>query len=283
MLDIGLSLPPDYLAGRTHRPDSGLLHETFGSARHMLAELRSRGVSWVELRSLAHGANAATALAAAQAAWDADMKVTVHGALPAGPVDDSFAASFPELTGILSHLPGHQNRLMVAVHARAAAEGDVLALQDQTASDLASAMEHADAESWPVCFAVELNRVKGKTDPATSYESLLGLCRRVDHPRVGICWDFGHTWANVQMGELTLDAPAEFCARVTHTHVHALGSDGKTHYGLAGTDLPVGRFTAALLAAGYRGVLNLELTPGRLAASGGLAEQIYASVEAIKL
>ena len=283
MLDIGLSLPPDYLAGRTHRSDSGLLHETFGDAPRMLAELRSRGVSWVELRSLAHGANAETALSAARTAWDADMNVTVHGALPSGPVDDSFPASFPELTGILAHLPSHQDRLIVAVHARTEAEGDVLALQDRTAADLASAMEHADAESWPVCFAVELNRVKGRTDPATDYESLLGICRQVDHPSVGICWDFGHTWANVQVGALTLEAPAEFCARVSHTHVHALGPDGKTHHGLAGTDLPVGRFTAPLLAAGYRGVLNLELTPGRLAASGDLAEQIYASVEAIRL
>ena len=36
----------------------------------------------------------------------------------------------------------------------------------------------ADAENWPVCFAVELNRVKGQVDPGTSYESLLDRGRR---------------------------------------------------------------------------------------------------------
>ena len=283
MLDIGLSLPPDYLAGRTRRPDSGLLHSAAGEASHFLAGLRDAGVSWVELRSLAHGASAEVALQAARTVWDAGLRVTVHGALPPGPVDGSFAASFPELTGILAHLSGHQDRLIVAVHARAAPEGDVLALKDQTAADLASAMEHADAEGWPVCFAVELNRVKAQTDPATGYESLLDLCRRVDHPSVGICWDFGHTWASVRMGEMTLDAPTEFCARVTHTHVHAIGPDGQTHHGIAGTDLPVGRFTASLLAAGYRGVLDLELSPDRLATGGEITEQIHASVEALRM
>ena len=68
MKSIGLSLPPDYLAGRPARPVSALLDAAVGEAPQFLAALRERGVTWVELRSLAHGASAAAAARAAQAA-----------------------------------------------------------------------------------------------------------------------------------------------------------------------------------------------------------------------
>jgi len=282
MKDVGLSLPPDYLAGRSAGPVSALLQATVGDAPQFLAELRKRGVTWVELRSLAHGANAATAARAAQTAWDAGMSVTVHGALPPQPPAPSFAGAFPELTGVLAHLPAHQGRLIVTVHARSAAEADVHRLRQDTAAALDIAMELAEREGWPVRFALELNREKGQVDPGTTYEGLLAVCRLVDHPGAGICWDFGHTWANVRNGLLTLEPPAEFCARVVHTHIHGLGPDGTTHHGVSDGDPPLGRFLAPLLAAGYSGVLNLELSPDRLAAVGDVSEQIFASVDALR-
>ena len=116
-----------------------------------------------------------------------------------------------------------------------------------------------------VDVALELNRVKGRNDPGVDYDSLLAIRARVGDARLGFCWDFGHTCHNMRKGCLPSYPPPAFLQGVIHTHIHDLGPGDQTHWPLGRGLVPVGRWVGLLADAGYGGVLNLELEPGRFA------------------
>ena len=82
----------------------------------------------------------------------------------------------------------------------------------------------------------------------------------------GVCWDMGHYAYNI----VTLGLPAETCpvrdilGQVIHTHIHSLHHpELDTHFPLQRTNEPVKSYLAALRAAGYQGIYNIELEPER--------------------
>ena len=80
----------------------------------------------------------------------------------------------------------------------------------------------------------------------------------IDSPRVGACWDFGHSAANLRNGYSEMFPGDDFLKRVIHTHIHDISDEGKTHFPLTCGNLDLKGCMNRLLNTGYKGVFNFE-------------------------
>lgn len=253
----------DYLCGVGDSPAAVLLREACGSPRKTLELLAARGVSAVEIRQFDAAVPARLIVAAARLVWEAGLVATLHPATPASYSLPSLGDVFPWLPELARGLPPHQSQLLLTIHARAAAAGDVAELRRGTEAMFSRLAHMADSEGLPAVFALELNRSKGESDPSTSFRGVVEMCKAIGQPRVGICWDWGHAQANQESGVADGAPPAEFIQQVIHTHVHDLGPDGSTHWPLGRGSVPLERNAELLSRAGFRGLYCLELNPER--------------------
>ena len=259
-MKLGVSLPLSYFAGTPDDPWTAAL----GAPATGLAELQRAGVAAIELRPLRRNAPPELALAAARQVWDTGLTLTVHGALPdraAGPSPELE----PPLRALAPELARRGESLVVTVHAYAAADTSLTVLAERTLTAARDWLATATAAGLPVRLALELNRAQAHHDPGADYASLLAMHAQLAEPRAGFCWDFGHAYHNVRQGRLPAEPPPAFLAQVIHTHVHDLGPADRTHWPLTMGVVPLARWVGLLAAAGYRGVLDLELEPGRFA------------------
>jgi len=273
---LGMSLTPRYLAG-----DPGAVeHNHYGPVDTFLEELRRASVSSIELRAIGPGSDIEQSLAALQRVHDAGLAATIHGALPPATCGDNWPTAVPALLAAMERLRDLSAApCPITLHAYAEPDGDITSLATQTAQRLTAMADWIEREAMPVTLALELNRAKATIDPSVTYAGVLEMQRGAGRANVGICWDFGHTWSNVERHGLAPDAPAEFAAAVIHTHIHDLGSTGKTHWPLTEGRLPLERSVHALQGAGYMGVWNLELSPERFADEGNVRKKVLGSVE----
>ena len=154
--------------------------------------------------------------------------------------------------------------------------------RDQTVRVLKNLLAGVEKRHYPISFALELNRCKGKVDPSTTYAGVLDICRETGDERVGICWDWGHAQANVRNRGLRPEPPAEFIRRVINVHVHALGPDGRTHWPLAGPSAAIKTALYRLKNLRYSGYLILELHPRRFAHQLDLKKAARISVSSLE-
>ena len=113
---------------------------------------------------------------------------------------------------------------------------------------------------------------------------VLSAVREAALPNIGTCWDFGHFyWDHLTHPTLLPEdlPPASFIACAVHTHIHSVHED-TTHFPLTMGELPLKPYLSALVAAGYRGVFNLEPEPERWADSVDAAEEIVRSVSILR-
>lgn len=261
-LTVGLSLPVGYL-GAAGPPDSCPFTEMLGPREQGLRALREAGVSSLELRSVHTGTPRELALEAYRQAAGSGFAVTVHGVLPTFedglPVEKDLAA----IDAVAEVACAEGTRLVVTVHTYSGT--------DRACADHARATEDAlrrllsrPGSAASVRFALELSRDKdGMIDPSTSYERLAEMVGQFTTERVGICWDFGHNYANIARKCCDELPPDEFLRYVIHTHIHDLGDNGKTHCPLRRENQLLERQVSLLRGHGYSGPLNLELSPGR--------------------
>lgn len=274
---IGLSLPLDYLAGDAPATPAAAAWQTaLGSADASLAALKEAGVTSIELRFIPRDAPGARVLAAAQRVWDAGLATTLHGHLPAPPLAATFAGLYPSLAPLAEALARRGAQSVVTLHCYATPGAPAEDLAARTASALATITAVLERESIPLRIALENDGARTQAGPSVTYRGILQIIRQVGSGRLGACWDFGHAQANVLAGRLEAAPDAAYLASVIHTHVHDLGP--RTHFPLSCGAVPVERFLDVLLAEGYSGVLNLELSPDRFPEQP-LAESVYASIE----
>jgi len=233
-----------------------------GPRQQGLETLRSAGVGSVELRSVHAGTPPDLAVDAYRQAVT-DFEVTVHGSLP--PLDES-APTEGSMAAIdaLADVAGAEGAgLTVTVHTYAGTDRSGLGYARAT-EEMLSKMLTRPGPSQALRFALELNREKdGICDPSTSYERLTQMAGQFDEGRVGICWDFGHNYANIARKCSTELPPDELLSYVIHTHIHDLGDTGRTHCPLRRENHLLERQVALLEDCGYSGPLNLELSPHR--------------------
>jgi len=274
-MNIGLSLPPDYLGhDQTMGAAATAWYNAFGNASSCLQEMSKAGVTSIELRSVSRDADPDLALGAAHRLWDAELGLTLHGSLPKGAGCETLAGIYPSLVPLARALAERGCDSVITLHCHSGV-GDVEELADRTVRSLRRMSAILQAEGVPLRIALEINHIGAPSDPGVTYAGLLDMITRADSPRIGACWDFGHAFMNVQHGRLERQPGTEFLAKVIHTHVHDLGP--RTHFPLTIGVVPLDLFLDLLNAQGYSGILNLELSPQRF--QGPVKELVHASIE----
>lgn len=277
---IGFSLATAYLMGKTDQPFERL----FGPLDGMLSQLRERGVTSVEMRAVAPSTNPQAILTAANRVFDAGLDLTLHGILPDETMGLEWAAYYPAIMPLLEVMRQRGQTLMIPLHAYQAREGVAAELAERSVQSIRAMAEQADREGWPIQLAVEINRTVRTVDPAVNYEGVLAIVSQVDHPRVGICWDWGHSYANHRNGLIDSLPPTAFLERVSHTHIHGMKNNNPecTHFPLTEDDLPYQSYVQHLVAVGYAGVWNLEISPSRFENEPAAAERILRSIDLLR-
>ena len=261
---IGISLSPRLFwpDGQTDC-DRKLLQEC-GGTDGLLRFLKGLGVESLELRSVGPTEDPAAVLRCAQAIWEAGLKLTVHGAVPKEV--GSFAETCPSLLPLLEQAKAYQPLVTVTLHSYITGDDSDVAPAIIKTRQLLKRWGD-EAERYGFRLALELNRDKHNGDPSVTPRGVLTMLEGSDPNAVGVCFDFGHYYSNVRTYGLGEDVfpDIRFLERVIHTHIHALGENGGTHFPLdASGQLPLDRYVGGLFRAGYQDIYNVELEFARI-------------------
>lgn len=275
MIEIGLSLPPAYLAGAASSGSAAVWYGAFGAPGPFLETLAGAGIGSIELRSVSPNTTPGEVLYAVQCVQSAGLRISVHGKMPAAISGADLDAVYPALACVRDALAAGGERVPLVLHCYSGREGNVDELARRTVLALRALLDVLDASDLPVQVALETNHISPNCDPGITYPGIVDMIDRVERPGIGACWDMGHTMMNVQHGQMPYLPPDAFLRRVIHTHIHDLGPD--THHPLTHGVVPVETYLDLLLARGYDGILDLELSPQRF--PDAVYDGVWASIE----
>jgi len=283
MNKIGMSLPWDYLSENYITKESTVVKDVLGTPEKGLKLLKSFGVTSIELRHLNPGLKTEAMRRALLRLQESEINISIHSEDP--PDSDNWVVTdlFPwrellEEPGIIS-----QTDITLALHpVTGKGKSSVEKLGSETLrvlSELATIQK-----DWRPAyhFALENQRVKGLVDPGTTFDSIQTLWSQVDSPAIGICWDFGHGYANHLKNNYPEMPSDKFINAVTHTHIHDLGPSGSTHWPFIENKVPLEKFIGKLKNRNYQGIYNLELGFGRFADIPNRLKAVEKSVSRIK-
>ena len=230
----------------------------------LLRFLRGLGVAYIELRPVEPTEDPAAVLACAQAIWDGGLKLTVHGAMPkeVGP----FEKTCPSLLLLLERAREYQSPVTITLHSYTTGDDSDVAPAIKKTRQLLRQWG-SEVSRYGFRLALELNRDKHNGDPSVTPRGVLQMLEGTDPDAVGVCFDFGHYYSNVRAYGLGEDALPDqrFLERAIHTHIHALGGNGGTHFPLdAAGKLPLDHYVGGLSRTGYRDIYNVELEFARI-------------------
>lgn len=280
-MNIGLSLPYTYLSNNYAASDKVFL-SSLGPAEEYLLEM-SDLINYIELGNFSTQAPADQIVSAVNNVWKTGLKVSLHPSLPSSVVGKNLIEIYPWMKDLLPEIKNNQQELMLNLHALAAQEGEEALLSRNTVTNLKWLTKIIESENLPIYIAVELNRSKGEVDPCTTYEGVVEICEKVDNQRLGIGWDIGHTYANYQNNLISRIPPNNFLNMITHTHIHDIGPDGKTHWPLTTGTVPLEEYFGLLNKRNYSGLYILELQPQRFYKHGDVREMILNSFNRMKI
>ena len=281
-MTIGLSLPLGYLADAGDSDGAKRISDAFGRPRDCLACLGDNGVTSIELQGFGPDTSPGKLLYAADRIHGAGMRLTLHGQLPDTVPRGAAGHAHSQFLPAVDLFRDRQEVTVVVVHALASRGAGGHTMVEATARALARLGEDIRTHGLPVTIGLEINRYHGVESPGTTYAGLLEIAAHLDNARIGFCWDLGHTCSSVLQGKLPPAPPAEFIARVIHTHVHGLSPEGDTHWPLTEGCPPVASNVGRLEACAFRGIYNLELYPTRWAAQQDTRNGILRSVSRLR-
>jgi len=122
----------------------------------------------------------------------------------------------------------------------------------------------------------------GKIRSGTTYLETLEITNNIGEAPVGICWDFGHSYAQAERGLQARIPPSQFMKNVCHTHIHDYKND-ITHIPLGHGLVPYQLYIQRLIQNGYDGIFNLELNPERIADPQNFPAYLVQSIRILKL
>lgn len=281
MKKTGISLPPDYVAGESDQGNCPFVR-ALGKSSQALPRLKEKGVESIELRMVRPGACPDLVLRALENIRRHGLGFTIHGLLPV--IDDRVGEleQFP-LWKVADWIRSEQGEVVATVHSRFLPEdgGDLAEMAEQTRISLRTLLNEIEHKKAPFVLALEINKMKKRTDPSYTWEGVSSIVGSIDHPALGICWDMGHACYNAQHGLISRLPPPEFTNRVRQTHIHDLSSQGQTHWPLREGVVPVQELCEWLHRHGYSGVYNLEIAPERFIEDPEIGSLLYNSVESL--
>ncbi len=257
---LGISLQYKWLLGQESFP--------MPERNSFFADLKTRGVRSVELRSVKGDSDPCDTLRVARLLWDHGFQITVHGAVETA--EHAVEEVFSPLSEILAHLC--QRELIVTIHPIA---GDNVRM-------LRILSDYIRKNNYPVRIALENERRLPDKSEGDSLSVVLDAVTRVNRETVGICFDMGHfAWYNRHFQTYPDGIPPKaFLDRVIHTHIHAY-AEGRTHFPVERWEEPISIYVQ-LLDRNYFGVYNLELEPPRFAHRMSAAEGYLCSVDTLR-
>lgn len=106
-----------------------------------------------------------------------------------------------------------------------------------------------------------------------TYEQVANLVREFNHPRLNICWDFGHTVLQGYTGA----PPDDFLRRVRHVHIHDINDAREDHFPLIFGNVPWQDDLRALMRVGFDGAVVMEINGYRASSVERLNERLAES------
>ncbi len=182
---------------------------------------------------------------------NAGLHITIHGTLNPDITGEMFFAPYKKLleSGKLSHT------LNITVHP--------LKTEDETTDILRGIVEYIDSVGYNVRITLENQRNKSE---ATVFAGCMGVKRivkKINHPRLRLCFDFGHRMSNIKKEMQPFDAiDDEFFSLTSHTHIHSY-FEGRTHFPLNFGETALCENISTLKKYGYDEMYLLELMPER--------------------
>lgn len=282
MNSIGASLPWDYLSGKGVTGEAEMTKAVLGEAEEGLAFLKQIGVSSIELRHLHHSLGKEDMKKAFGALGKAGVTITIHSEDPPDSENWSIPDLFPWFNILENDHLIEQKDVVIALHPLTKKdEGTVEEMREGTIKMISKLMRKRADWHHNYHFALENQREKGLIDPCTSFDTVLAVWQAVGQPDLGVCWDFGHGFANHLKNGHPLIPSDDFLKLTTHTHIHDLGPEGQTHWPFMTDQVPLDRFIGLLQDYGYQGTFNLELSFDRYAGMDNIKELLERSVTRI--
>jgi len=257
---IGVSLPLDWLCGTPH---------ALGDTEQVLTELKTRGVSSVELRTVYSYSSTTAVATAAALLWSKGFQITAHVAPKS--VESAVSDVFDPLSVLLSEM--QQEQLILVLHP----------IVGDNVSMLRALADHAEKNGYPIRFALENNRLMPDGTEGDSTALVLSVVETINRPDVGICFDMGHYMyfqKRHHAGETACLLPKSFWKYVIHTHIHALNGM-TTHFPLQYPDLLLQPLLESL-AYGYFGLYNVELDFRRFCENTDAKKALFHSLDALR-
>lgn len=257
---IGVSLPWDYISENYVTREACVVRETIGPPSGGLSFLKGLGVTSIELRHLHPKLSHSDMTRTLGILGESDIGITIHSESPPDSDEWSVLDLFPWFKILEENNIVNQDIITVALHPlQDAGSGSVETLRKGTVSMIRKLTELQNNWKQRYHFALENQRVKGLVDPGTTFDEIFAMFSELNRSEVGICWDFGHGYANHIKNGHPLLPPEGFVAAATHTHIHDLGPTGATHWPFSEMAVPLSNYVNLLLSQGYEGTLNLEL------------------------
>ena len=282
-MKTGLSLPLRYVLDTDTDIAKPGFRQWVGDPGTFLAELRHHDVQTVELRGVEPGLSDTATLTAMRRIVAAGMGFTYHSWLPEavgkGAFPELAAPPLPDTGAFLNALGISPVMVVHAYNIPGASYEDLMA---SSVHSLRALIENLKQHALPVRVALEINRYHGVSTPGVTYDGLLEIGQHFTAADLGFCWDMGHTQSSFLQQELPETPPAEFVARVIHTHIHDLSPDGDTHWALREVCPHLMAGIGRLEACGYTGIFNLELYPDRWQPEENVPDAIFRSIERLR-
>ena len=266
-MQIGFSLPTGYLAGLIG-DDVEMWVEMFGPRESGLEALKGLGVTSIELNDVREHTPLKEIKQAIEFVSQMELQLSVHlwlpllddGGLPEAFMEASRAIGETE-TGVAVQaiIHGHRGSMFPKTE-------DTWA---RTVHDLRIMCHLLEQGESPMVPTLELCRQKADGPVGVTFQEILALVREVESPGLGICWDLGHGLSNVLVHGHEEFPPEGFLAGLTHTHIHGVLPNGRTHGpigrddGMVEHNARTHRLLEVLRDSGYQGIYNLELYPAR--------------------
>lgn len=281
-MPIGFSLYTDLLQENAHWKRKREWSLNFTSTEDILKCLRREGVSSVELK-LPAAISSRDLIAFLKKLIDYGFQYTFHA-----PVGIEYPEQFAAFSGQLVSIAGISEQefgrsTIFVMHGLARASCSKLFLLECTQEFLRRTQAVLANTNFRLILEVlRESGDMGKIRTGTSYHEILELLEHPELEKVGICWDFGHTFAQAEHGIHSRIPPEAFLARVKHTHVHDYKNE-ITHIPLGNGALPYQDYIQCLVRRGFTGIFNLELNPGRIHDPENFKNYIIQSIRLIKL
>ena len=282
-MKIGMSIQQQALQSNISDEQKQVFIAGFSNLEKYIDYLKSLGVTSIEVRIYDQEACYDDFNEAISIIQSKGLNITVHGELLKTVVGSQVDTDYPSLPPLIEKL---NNPTVMPIHVSQGVEENI-DYASRTKQILQAGSIELNKSTNQVLFAFENNRMKKVNDPGNTIKGVLEMVETLGREDVGICFDMGHYYSNIQQGKE--DSPSvleedpllnEFCKHVVHTHIHGMSSEGTTHFPIRKeSDLPLRSFVQLLEQNDYKGIYNLELSLDRWAKDEDPKQLIAESIE----